>query len=172
MRPEKCIALWAGRAAFCGLSLLTSVALARTPDGEEGQSRLDCRTYLSQDVDREAGKSPTERLASLRQIGTEGLSPAAAQFSVSPSGKLIATLIRRPDPHSNLYCQGLLVIDVKTGSTRLVDIGGDPITMRLDRGTLHDLPSGSGIENPPVWSPDGKAIAYLWGAKGNTGLRC
>lgn len=171
MRPEKCIALWVGWAAFCGLSLLTSVALARTLGGEDGQARLDCRTYLSQDVDREAGKSPTQRLASLRQIGTEGLSPAAPQFSVSPSGKLIATLIRRPDPHSNLYCQGLVVIDVKSGSTRLVDIGGDPITMRLDRGTLHDLPSGSGIENPPVWSPDGKAIAYLWGAKGHTGLR-
>ncbi|MCC4252554.1 Atxe2 family lasso peptide isopeptidase [Sphingobium naphthae] len=154
-----------------GLSLLTSTAWAKSQSVENDRGQINCRAYLANDEGDPTGTSLTERLVSLRLIGTEGLSPAAAQFSVSPSGKLIAALIRRANTRTNRYCQGLAVIDVTSGKSRFVDVGGDLITARLDRGKLHDLPSGSGIENAPVWSPDGKAIAYLWGSQGKSGLR-
>lgn len=104
----------------------------------------------------------TDDLARLRDIGMPGYSVyEQTPFTVSPDSKSVAFTLRRGDPASNSYCLGLYVADVATGRTRQIDAGGEFIAYLIAdlRGLVN--PSGIPAINTPVWSPDGRWIAYL-----------
>lgn len=102
-------------------------------------------------------------LARLRDIGqaTDRID-LASPLSVSPDGRQVAFVLRRADVSTNSYCQGLVVADLADGRTaRLVDKGGDLIRESYPLFG-HALPeSGVARVITPLWSPDGRRIAWL-----------
>jgi dipeptidyl aminopeptidase/acylaminoacyl peptidase len=113
------------------------------------------------------GNEPTTRalvpddLLRLRDIGLpEGsMVTSHTPLSVSPDGRSLAFLINRANPDTNSYCRALVVLDVASGGTRVVDTGGELITLSyILRGMLEE--PGFPDLIVPVWSPDGRWIAY------------
>ncbi len=123
-----------------------------------------CEDLLPQAMEGRASARPVAArdLALLRDIGQPGdRVDLESPLGLSPDGRRAAFVLRRADPVGNAYCQGLVVLDLATGTPRLVDRGGDLIR---DRYPLfgHALPE-SGVPRVivPRWSPDGRRIAYL-----------
>jgi hypothetical protein len=104
-----------------------------------------------------------EDLVHLRDIGMPGYSVAdQTPFTVSPDHRHVAFTLRRADPASNDYCQGLYVVDIGGGgSATQIDAGGEFIPRVIEdlRGMVY--PSGTPAVITPMWSPDGQWIAYL-----------
>lgn len=101
-------------------------------------------------------------LIRLRDIGQ----PDGSVFSppgplaLSPDGRRLAFIITRADPTTNRQCRALVAIDL-AGPPRpvILDTGGEPITnLAAPRGYL--LGSGFPTLVTPVWSPDGRWLAY------------
>lgn len=102
-------------------------------------------------------------LVRLRDIG----SPESSLFrydhpiAISPEERRIAFVIRRADPTTNTYCNGLIVLNLATKTLDLIDAW---------RGFLAEPPlairqlivrSGMPAQNRPAWRPDGRALAWL-----------
>lgn len=103
-------------------------------------------------------------VATLRDIGTPTVNSAfdPRQFTLSPDGRSIAFLVRQADPATNSYCQGIFVLGLAAGAhARLVDTGGELI--REDIPNLRGVRMASGWPATilPLWSPDGRSLAYL-----------
>lgn len=104
-----------------------------------------------------------EDLVELRDFGRSdnGLS-GAAPFSLSPDGTELAVALRRADPDSDSYCIGIVVVPLEAGRpARLVDVGGEFILARNDVRGIPDLPIGTEQPVTPLWSLDGRWLAYL-----------
>jgi dipeptidyl aminopeptidase/acylaminoacyl peptidase len=145
-------------------ALLSSVpAIAAPPDCS---ARL-----LSGDTEARAGQAITARaLVRLRDFGrVENGITGEAPFSVSPDGRWAALILRQADPDTDGYCVGVVLVPLRDGhQPRLLDVGGDFITSVNDIWGIPDLPNGSAEPVTPVWSPDGRWLAYRRRDKGVT----
>lgn len=102
-------------------------------------------------------------LIELRNIGNPDSAAFAgpSPFAVSPDGKSVAYVISRADLRSNGYCRALVISAIdRQAPPRVIDRGGQLITIHeVLRG--YSLASGVPRTIVPVWSPDGRRIAYL-----------
>jgi len=126
----------------------------------------DCAGLLPQTAREEERAERTlvaEDLVRLRDIGPIGaISPSERLYSVSPDRTRIAFQIRRADPSTNSFCNGVVVLDISVGARPvLVDVGGDLIRMPTAGEGFAALPSGMPQTLLPKWSPDGQWLAYL-----------
>lgn len=121
------------------------------------------------------GLSPSGRLVTpediirLRDVGQRDVvSLRKSPLAVSPDGKRIAFVISRGEIASNDYCRALVVLDLAPGSkARFVDRGGDYIALASAvRGLVETV--GAPDMVTPVWSPDGRSIAYRKRIEGRT----
>lgn len=109
----------------------------------------------------ERGIAP-EDLVRLRQIGQpQALFSSRSALAASPDGRRVAFVIYRGDPDANTYCMGLAVLELAPGSRpRLVDQGGEiQLTEIANRGTIWGI--GMPAMVTPLWSSDGRSLAYL-----------
>lgn len=101
-------------------------------------------------------------LVRLRDIGpVDPFAQRARLITLSPDGKHAAFQLRRADPLGNDYCLVMVVIELASGSLRLVDQGGEMIRVdHMFRGKAA-FPTGIARAITPRWSPDGRWIAFL-----------
>jgi len=109
------------------------------------------------------GPAVTSRdLIELRDFGRPDSGPGREPFSISPDGKLAALTLRRADPASDDYCIGVVLVTLDgTAAPRLLDVGG---TLVPGTNDVHGIPAilaGTIKTATPLWSPDGKWLAYL-----------
>lgn len=110
------------------------------------------------------GGVTVEDVAMLRDIGTPNIPNTRDRlFTVSPDGRRIAFQIRQADVVGNRYCLGMVVIDLAhPDSPTIVDQGGEFLPLPLSSyGIADNPPSGLPSTITPLWSPDGRWIAYL-----------
>lgn len=150
-----------------GAAVAALLALSATPAWGE------CDDILAQPNVRTPQRDVTARdLIGLRDIGQPdpavygGPSPLA----LSPDGRTIAFLITRADADANTACRALVVVDLDKGGTpRIIDRGGDPITVTdIKRGFL--VPGGFPEVVVPAWSQDSRLIVFLKRTGGITQL--
>ncbi|MEZ0242652.1 MAG: Atxe2 family lasso peptide isopeptidase, partial [Sphingomonas sp.] len=141
-----------GIAAFAVLLLGTTAVAQATPV---------CRERLLPPPRAATGQGALSAgdLVELRDFGAS---------SVSPDGRWAAMILRRADAAHDGYCFGVIVVPLAGGAPRLVDIGGEPILLRSDLRGVSDVVNGTIDETGPVWSPDGRSIAYLRRDRGVT----
>jgi dipeptidyl aminopeptidase/acylaminoacyl peptidase len=113
--------------------------------------------------------TPDDLLA-LRDVGypDAALAGPESPLAVSPDGKRIAFVITRADKSTNAYCRGLAVLDLEAGGApMLVDRGGEFVPLVVpNRGLLVNV--GAADIVTPVWSPDGRSLAYRKRVDGRT----
>ena len=140
--------------------LLGASLLALCPDA---RAETSCEDLLPGRVAAGAERRliNVDDLVRLRDIGRpEGSAfSAPTPLGASPDGQEVAFILRRADPGSNSYCQGLVVVS-RGGAVRLLDQGGELATASLD-GEGGRMPTGVPEVWAPRWSPDGRQIAYL-----------
>lgn len=109
-------------------------------------------------------------LIGLRDIGVANALAADSPFGISPDGEQVAFVITRADAARNRYCFALAVMGLGKGAKpRIIDQGGEPIRAVLNvRGLL--ITQGYLRINQPLWSPDGRWLAYLRREHGVTQL--
>jgi dipeptidyl aminopeptidase/acylaminoacyl peptidase len=102
-------------------------------------------------------------LARLRDMGPNpDMVMNDSPIAVSPDGGRIAVHLRRGNPASNSFCQALVVVDLaKTKRPAVIDQGGDLIRIRFKRGPLEQYLAGDAQMIRPIWSPDGRRVAFL-----------
>lgn len=134
----------------------------------------DCRDMTS--IAAEAGgrrrPATNEEIIQLRDIGSQEpqVVDKPSPIAISPEGRRAAFVLSRADIASNAGCRVLVVLSLTgTGSARVVDRGGEPITFRHPiRGLWVDV--GVPIAVSPVWSKDGRELFYLKRVDGRTAL--
>ena len=85
-----------------------------------------------------------------------------APFSVSRDGHSAVMAVRRADPESDSYCIGIALVRLDgSGPPRLLDTGGELMLMTHDVRDAPDIVNGSADPRTPLWSPDGRRVAYL-----------
>lgn len=98
----------------------------------------------------------------LAGIGATAGTRTPSEFGISPDGRKIAFVVKRPDPDANAYCQRLLVVSMSgEGSVVEADRGGEFIRDDFELREFPVMMSGNDRHNPPRWSPDGRQLAYL-----------
>ncbi len=113
-----------------------------------------------------AGRPVAPRdLIELRDIGPNMIDdPTAKMFSISPDGRSIAFQMQQAEVDANTYCMSLIVKSLAPWSPpQVLDAGGQFIkrTFLSEGFALGGIPGGIGLETQPLWSPDGRQIAYL-----------
>lgn len=107
-----------------------------------------------------------EDILALRDIGPyEASGPL---FTVSPDGESVAFQLRQADAEANAYCLAIVVIRLFHGNATVVDRGGE--LARADIVGVADLTVPSGIPEviTPLWSHDGRWLAFLKREGGQT----
>jgi hypothetical protein len=124
----------------------------------------DCAARLLAPAGTAPAKALTARsLVELRDFGGSGAHAGApSPFSISPDGHAAALILRRADPDSDLYCHGVVIVPLTgEGRPRLVDVGGDYIPLVYDLRGITGVTGGAPAMIVPVWSPDGRSLAFL-----------
>ncbi|HWV54464.1 MAG TPA: hypothetical protein VNZ93_17965, partial [Pseudorhodoplanes sp.] len=113
--------------------------------------------------------SPRDLLG-LRDFGRSDTALSGpSPFSLSPDGTELAIALRRADPDADRYCIGIVIVPLdRAKPARLVDVGGEFILARSDSHGLPDLAIGTEQAITPLWSPDGRWLAYLRRDRGVT----
>ncbi|PSJ42171.1 Atxe2 family lasso peptide isopeptidase [Allosphingosinicella deserti] len=103
----------------------------------------------------------TDDLLRLRDVGQPdgAMFGQPTPFAVSPSGGEAAFIISRADPDRNLYCRALVAVGLAGAPARILDRGGEMI---INSVVARNLVVANGFPTllTPVWSPDGRWIAY------------
>ncbi|MEO7688340.1 MAG: Atxe2 family lasso peptide isopeptidase [Sphingomonas sp.] len=108
-------------------------------------------------------------LVGLRDFGSVETAVRERAFSLSPDGRSAALILRRADPDTDSHCFGVVLVALDgTARPRLLDVGGDFIQATSDIRGIPAVPSGSPKSPPPVWSPDGRQLAFLRRDQGRT----
>jgi dipeptidyl aminopeptidase/acylaminoacyl peptidase len=101
-------------------------------------------------------------LIELRDFGRLDDSIGSTSFRLSPDGKHAALIIRRADTDTDSYCLGVVLVTLDgSAAPRLLDVGGQLILNKTDPYGASGVPSGLPLTDAPVWSPNGKSLAYL-----------
>ncbi len=148
-----------------GLALMSAVAALAAASPSEVTAPI-CHVLPEPVISPQApGRGVTpEDIATLRDIGTPNIPTTRDRlFTVSPDGRRIAFQVRQADVAGNRYCLGMVVIDLgKPDSPVIVDQGGEFLAFPLSSyGIADNPPSGLPSTITPLWSPDGRWIAYL-----------
>lgn len=81
---------------------------------------------------------------------------------MSPDGRFAALTLRRADVASDSYCIGVVLVPLDGAApARLLDVGGELILGTTDLFGIEGVVTGTVRPGTPVWSPDGKWLAYL-----------
>lgn len=130
----------------------------------------DCRARLMSTAPAVARDVTPRDLVELRDFGRSDTALSApSPFSLSPDGTELAIALRRADPDTDSYCIGIVVVPLdRARPPRLVDVGGEFILARGDSHGVPDLPVGTEQPVTPLWSPDGRWLAYLRRDRGVT----
>jgi len=148
------------------------LTFAGIPSAHSVEIKSGCAASL-QPAEPQLGdrKLGPDDLVRLRDIGANFDVPSWSNLvpqnpkaiALSPDGTKLALEMRRADPVSNSFCQGIFVIalDQKTKPVA-VDEGGELIRFRDNsfRG-LAGFPYGLAASRLPRWTSDGKAILFL-----------
>jgi dipeptidyl aminopeptidase/acylaminoacyl peptidase len=137
--------------AVCTMVLLGQPMSSPAQAGEEAVPHGSGRAVDVQD------------LMALRDIGTLHASADEQIFSLSPDGTRIAFQVRQADAAANTYRLTMYILALRPGALPVVvDQGGEYMKDNWEGGgfAVH-IPSGASAVITPVWSPDGKQIAYL-----------
>lgn len=100
-------------------------------------------------------------LVRFRDVGEPDVyNSSTSPYAVSPDGRDLAFVIARADPSTNVVCTALVVMAVDgKGVPRIIDRGGRlPSLPGNYRGLF--ISSGFPDQITPIWSPDGRSIAY------------
>ncbi|WP_206240143.1 Atxe2 family lasso peptide isopeptidase [Novosphingobium terrae] len=103
----------------------------------------------------------SDDLLRLREIGSSEYSyKNPGPLAVSPDGKHIAFPLVRLDPATNTACRAMVVINREGApDPRILDQGGEQILIEVGlRGATLTLGQAASVS--PVWSPDGRWVAY------------
>ncbi|WP_426264582.1 Atxe2 family lasso peptide isopeptidase [Sphingomonas sp. PWP1-2] len=122
-----------------------------------------------------AAPSPAQRditardIVGLRDFGAMDNAVGTQAFSVSPNGKFASLIMRRADPDADTYCFGVVLVALDgNASPRVLDVGGEFIQSTSDIRGVPAIPSGGTRSPAPVWSSDGRTLAYLRRDRGQT----
>ena len=146
----------------------TTVAILCAPLGmyaSSASAACDARTPVPP-----KGAALTARaLVEINEMGLPdgAVSSTAPPWSVDPTGRRAAVLVTRADLASDGFCHSLVVIDLTSATARVVAAGGD---FAPDRAPMRGLFAnwGTQLVTTPVWSPDGRWIAWMRRENGRT----
>lgn len=108
-----------------------------------------------------------EDLLRLRDIGYSYLAPGQKLLALSPDQRLVAFTMFRGDRARNAYCEAVFVLDRTSGQARKV---AESTELILDAYPIRGVRVDYGFPKPivPLWSPDGRWLAYLKRQDGRT----
>ena len=110
-------------------------------------------------------------LVRIRDIGEPiATGIATSPYAISPDGRRLAFVIARGDPATNRVCTALVTMPLDGSETpRLLDRGGAlPVSAGTFRGLF--IETGFPEQITPIWSPDGRSIAYRKRVEGKVQL--
>ncbi len=112
-----------------------------------------------------------EDLLRLRDIGQPDGSSyrQPSPLAVSPNGREVAFILTRADADTNSYCRAVVIVPLAGGAPRRIADAGEMILNDMaGRGSM--LTVGYVEATTPLWSPDGRWIAFLRRDDGMTRL--
>lgn len=154
------------RARRCGLGIAVALAAPAMP---AAAACGDLLPPVRVAAGPERSVTPGD-LVAIRDVGfPDALYPLSySPLALSPDGTSLAFVMARADRMANAYCRGLVVVDLSGAEPpRLVDRGGDFVPMVASVRGLVIRPGAPDVVTP-VWSPDGRTLAYRKRVDGRT----